>query len=250
MNLHQSLTILIPAYNEEARIGRTLNAYLQFYDPARFPHTEILVVLNGCRDNTAVIVREYAARHRNLHFLEEHQPIGKGGALMLGFREAKSELIGFVDADNSITPEAFQKIVEALGADDAVIGSRWLPGAVVHPRQPLLRRIASRVFNRLVRLLFGVNASDTQCGAKVFRSRVVQTVLPHIQTVHWAFDVDLLFQCQRHGFRVREVPTVWSDSAGSRLKIAKASWQMFLAILRLRLVYSPFQILVAKTRPK
>ena len=244
MKSDQSLTIIMPAYNEEARIGRTLEAYLAFYNASRFPRTEVLVILNGCRDNSAQVVQQFQQRHPNLRVIDEPRAIGKGGAVMLGFREAKGALIGYVDADNSTDPEEFQKLVDALNSGDVIIGSRWIKGAVVQPKQPLTRRIASRIFNLLVRTLFGVAVWDTQCGAKVFRGEVVRNVLPSLGITRWAFDVDVLFQCRRHGYRIREVPTVWSDSSGSQLRVARASWEMLLAIIRLRLIYSPLRFVV------
>jgi len=244
MRSDQSLTIVMPAYNEEARIGRTLEAYLDHFHHVKFPHVDVLVVVNGCSDNTAGVVRRFLARHPNLRIIEEQRPIGKGGALMRGFSEARGEFVGFVDADNSTAPAAFESLVDALGQGDVVIGSRWLPGSVVSPRQPLKRRIASRAFNFLVRTLFAVPVHDTQCGGKAFKAEVVRTILPSLGVTRWAFDVDLLFQCRRHGFRIHEAPITWSDSTGSRLKVAQASWEMLLAITRLRLLYSPFRFVV------
>lgn len=244
MKSDQSLTIIMPAYNEEARIGRTLDAYLGFYNATQFPRTEVIVILNGCRDNSAQVARQFQQQHPNLRVIDEPRAIGKGGAVMLGFREAKGELIGYVDADNSTSPKEFQKLVDAIDGGDVIIGSRWIKGAIVHPRQPLSRRVASRIFNLLVRTLFGVAVWDTQCGAKTFRSEVIRAVLPSLGITRWAFDVDVLFQCRRHGYNIREVPTVWSDSSGSRLQVVRASWEMLAAIIRLRLIYSPFRFVV------
>jgi glycosyltransferase involved in cell wall biosynthesis len=190
------------------------------------------------------VVGQFAAGHPNLRVINEPRAVGKGGAIILGFRQAQGSLVGYVDADNATGPEAFEKLVDAVDGGDVVIGSRWMPGAVVSPRQPLKRRLASRVFNFLVRLLFAVPVTDTQCGAKVFRAEAVRFVLPNLGITRWAFDVDVLFQCRRHGFRIREVPTVWSDSSGSQLRVAQASWEMLLAITRLRLLYSPFRFVV------
>lgn len=245
MNRDQSLTILMPAYNEEARIGRTLEAYLDHFRRERFPGIEVLVIANGCRDNTVPVVREFMARFPHLKCIVEPRAVGKGGAIMRGFRQASGDVIGYVDADNSTLPGAFEKLVDALDdTAEVAIGSRWLPGAVVSPKQPLKRRIVSRVFNILVRLFFGVQVTDTQCGAKVFRKVAVKSILPSLGITRWAFDVDILFQCRRHGFRIKEVPTVWSDSAGSRLRIVAASVEMLMAIVRLRLMYSPFRFVV------
>jgi hypothetical protein len=164
---------------------------------------------------------------------------------MLGFASARGERVGFVDADNSTSPEAFQDLVDHLGDAGAIIASRWLKESKVSPRQPFARRIASRVFNRLVSLLFHMDISDTQCGAKLMTGDAIRAVLPHLGITRWAFDVDLLFQLSRAGFRIVERPTTWQDAAGSQLKVGKVSLEMFVAICRLRLVYSPFRWVVA-----
>lgn len=165
---------------------------------------------------------------------------------MLGFAQAAGALVGFADADGSTPPTAFQDLVDNIGQADAIIASRWLRGAQVSPRQPWSRRMASRLFNGLViRFLFEVNFSDTQCGAKLIKRNAVQKILPNLGITRWAFDVDLLFKLYRAGYKIIEIPTVWHDVAGSRLKIAPVSLEMFAALIRLRLLYSPFKGIVA-----
>jgi glycosyltransferase involved in cell wall biosynthesis len=239
------LSIIIPAYNEEARLGRMLDQYLPFFDERYAGCYEILVVVNGSRDRTENVVREYARVHEPVGVIVDPRPIGKGGAVILGFAQAQGRLVGFVDADGATPPEAFQELVEHIGAAGAIIASRWMPGARVSPRQPFKRRLASRLFNALVRLMFGLRISDTQCGAKLLTQEAVQAILTHIGITQWAFDVDLLFQLRRAGFAITEIPTTWRDVSGSRLHVGKASADMFVAMVRLRLIYSPFRWVVA-----
>lgn len=238
------LSIIIPAYNEEGRIGAMLQAYLPFFAARYGAEVELIVVVNGSTDATAAVVGRLAGAHAGLRCLVEPRPIGKGGALILGFSEARGRIVGFCDADGSTPPEAFLALVQAVTGGDAVIASRWLPGAEVHPRQPPSRRLASRVFNRLVRGLFGLRLTDTQCGAKAFDGQLLKAVLPSLGITRWAFDVDLLYQFKRRGASIREVPTVWRDVQGSKLRIPRASLEMFMALIRLRLLYSPFRGLV------
>lgn len=239
------LSIIIPAYNEEARLGRMLDQYLPFFNARYAEGYEILVVVNGSCDRTEDVVREYACAHKPVGVLVDPRPIGKGGAVMLGFAQAQGRLVGFVDADGATPPEAFQELVEHIGTAGAIIASRWLPGARISPRQPLERRLASRLFNALVRLMFGLRISDTQCGAKLLTREAVQAILPHIGITQWAFDVDILFQLRRTGFAIIEIPTTWHDVSGSRLRVGKASLDMFVAMVRLRLIYSPFRWVVS-----
>ena len=163
---------------------------------------------------------------------------------MRGFAIATGEWVGFVDADNATLPEAFNDLVEHIGDAGAIIASRYIPGAKVSPRQPLSRRIASRIFNKLIRLLFGLPISDTQCGAKLLRGDAMRAALPYLGLTRWAFDVDLLFQLRRLGYRITEVPTTWSEPGGSKLKIGRTSLEMFVAICRLRMLYSPLRWVV------
>lgn len=238
------LSIIIPAYNEAARLGRMLEAYLPYFNQRYGAEVELIIVVNGSRDQTENMVRQYAARFAQVQAIVEPRRIGKGGAIMLGLARAQGELIGFVDADGSTPPEAFQDLAARIGAGGVIIASRWCAGAVVNPRQPLARRVASRIFNWLVRVMFDLRITDTQCGAKLMSREAVRRVQPHLGITRWAFDVDLLFQLRRAGYAVREIPTVWHDQSGSRVKVGRVSLEMFVALVRLRLLYSPFKWVV------
>ncbi|MEI7435917.1 MAG: glycosyltransferase [bacterium] len=238
------LSIVVPAHNEEHRLGRMLDAYLPAFAARYGADVEFLVVVNGSTDGTEGLLRSYAARYPQVRCLVEPARVGKGGALMLGFRAASGNMIGFVDADGSTPPAAFQELVDRIGDAGAIIASRWRAGAVVSPRQPFARRFASRLFNRLTNLMFGLRLTDTQCGAKLMRREALLNVLPHLGITRWAFDVDLLFQLRRAGFSVDEVPTRWHDVEGSKVQVGRASAEMLAALIRLRLIYSPFRWVV------
>ncbi|HIE11159.1 MAG TPA: glycosyltransferase family 2 protein [Kiritimatiellae bacterium] len=238
------LSIVIPAHNEENRLVPTLETYCGYFGKLYADTYEIIVVANACVDRTAGVARDVAARFREIRVIEEPRPVGKGGALLIGFDVARGAAIGFVDADGSTPPDAFHHLIRHLNGADIVIASRWHSKSTVEPRQPWKRRVASRVFNVLVRLLFGLQVSDTQCGAKVFKRQAYATVRSFLGLTRWAFDVDLLYQFRRHGFRILEIPTVWRDVAGSKLNLKRAAIEMSLAITRLRLLYSPFRFVV------
>lgn len=238
------LSIVVPAYNEQDRIKPMLDAYLAYFAPKYGSEVEIVVVVNGSRDQTEVVVREYAKTHPQVKVIVEPRSIGKGGAVLLGFESAVGDLIGFVDADGSTPPSSFQDLADRIGDADCIISSRWFPGSVVSPRQPATRLIASRIFNTMVRVLFGLKIHDTQCGAKLMKREAVKKVLPVIGVTRWAFDVDLLFQLRRAGYSIIETPTVWSDVGGSRVRVVRSSIEMTMALIRLRLIYSPFRWVV------
>lgn len=245
-----SLLLLIPAYNEEHRIEPVLRDYAAYFAPRYGDRFQLLVVLNGCRDNTLEVVQRVAQEHSCIRWLDFAEPIGKGGALIEGLKQAsQAEAVGFVDADGATAPPAFQALVERLGEADCVIGSRWLPGAVIHNLQTGRRRFASRVFHIIVQVLFWMNIRDTQCGAKVMRSGAVDKIHARLRIADMAFDINLLYSLKHAGFRVLEVPTEWTDKAGSKVRFFRTSLVMFLSVVRIRLIYSPFYDWMKPLRP-
>jgi glycosyltransferase involved in cell wall biosynthesis len=244
------LLLLIPAYNEAKRIGPVLRAYVEHFRqsyPGRF---RVVVVLNGCVDDTLAVVRQAETEFPEIGHLEFPAPIGKGGALIEGLALAHTaDLVGFVDADGATTPAAFLDLVRRLGPVDCVIGSRWLPGAVLRQSQTRLRRFYSRLFHLFVQVLFGMNIRDTQCGAKVMRSAAAQQIHPALRIADLGFDINLLYSLKRAGFKILEVPTEWTDQAGSKVRLGRKTLAVPLSVVRLRLIYSPFYKWLRPLRP-
>lgn len=225
------LSIIIPAYNEGRRIEKTLEDYVSY--KWKYP-VEILVILNGCKDNTLDVVSKFAKKHRIVKYINLAKA-SKGYALITGFKLATGDLIGYVDADNATKPKEFSKLIDNINGYDGVIGSRWVKGAVVRVKQSLARRIASRGFNLLVRTVLGLRFYDTQCGVKIYRKNAIKSILPKLKITNWAIDVSVLYPLVKAGYKIREVPTVWQDKKGSRLKLFKAIPNMFWAVIKLRL---------------
>lgn len=238
------ISIVIPAYNEEERIESTLLDYLGFFDNAMKSDYEIIVIPNNCSDGTVDIVARLLKKHKSIKSKEFKYYTGKSGALIEGFKLAQGDLIGFTDADNSASPRSFFKLVEGMEGFDGAIGSRWVKDAEIELKQPFMRRVFSRSFNFLVRFLLGLNYYDTQCGAKVFRGDKLKKIIPFLGKTLWAFDMDLLYQLKREKAMIVEVPIHWKDDSRTTLNLKKASFQMFLSLVRLRLMYSPFRFLV------
>lgn len=233
------ISLIIPAYNEEHRIGKTLERYLNHFGDK----LELIVVLNGCVDGTEVVVHRYLDDPRSRVKMITLLPAGKGLAVRTGFQHAQGELIGFVDGDGSTSPEEYAKILDAVGESDGAIGSRWMPASIVRNRTAG-RMFVSKLFVFVQRVLFGLPYRDTQCGAKVFRRPALLEVLPKLGIDNMAFDVELLWWFHRLGYRVREIPTVWEDQSssvllGSPLKIIVRALGIFwtLATLRSRLLF-------------
>ncbi len=215
-----SLLILIPAYNEESRIEPVLRDYAAFFGTHYSGKFQIVVVLNGCRDNTLGVVQKVAADFPVVRALEFPAPIGKGGALIEGLKLAMhADFIGYADADGATSPAAFMELVKRIGGADCVIGSRWLPESVMHQEQPTLRRVASRTFHLIVELLFWMHIKDTQCPCKLMRREVVEKIHPALRIADLAFDVNLLVSIKRAGFKILEVPIEWTDKVGSKVSV-------------------------------
>ena len=236
-----SLLLLIPAYNEERRIEPVLRDYGRYFKENYHGKFQLVVVLNGCKDDTIGVVRRVTADYPAISAIEFSEAIGKGGALIEGLRLAPlADLIGYVDADGATPPHAFHDLVKHMAGVDCVIGSRWLPGAVLHVEQSGRRQFASRVFHLVVQGLFWMNIRDTQCGAKVMRREAVDKVHSSLRIADMAFDINLLYSLKHAGYRIREVPTEWTDKIGSKVTLVGTSLVMFLSVVRIRLIYWPW----------
>lgn len=245
-----SLLLLIPAYNEERRIEPVLRDYGRYFAEHYRGKFQLVVVLNGCRDNTRGVVERVARDFPAISLLDFPDPIGKGGALIEGLKLAvRAEAIGYVDADGATPPRAFHDLVKRLGEADCIIGSRWLPGAVLHVEQTGKRQFASRVFHLIVQGLFWMNIRDTQCGAKVVRREAVEKIHANLRIADMAFDINLLYSLKRAGCHILEVPTEWTDQIGSKVTLFRTSLTMFLSVVRIWLIYSPFYNWLRPLRP-
>ena len=238
------LSVIIPAYNEESRLPPTLKEFARYFADELEGECELIVAVNGSTDRTADVARELAATYPLIRVLEDTRPIGKGGAVLLGAREAKGDWIGYVDADGATSPEELGRLFTRIDETDGIIASRWMKESRISIKQKGLRLLSSRIFNGLIRVVLGLKYQDTQCGAKIFSRKAWEAILPDVGTTRFAFDVDLLFQLKRNGFTIREEPTVWNDVEGSKVRLMQSSFDMFCAVMRMRLIYSPFRFLV------
>jgi glycosyltransferase involved in cell wall biosynthesis len=245
-----SLLLLIPAYNEEARIEPVLREYGRYFNEQYHGKFQLVVVLNGCRDNTRGVVEQVAKDFPSISLRDFSEPIGKGGALIEGLKLAPlADVIGYVDADGASPPHALHALVKRIGEADCVIGSRWLPGAVLHQAQPWVRRFTSRCFHLIVESLLWMHIKDTQCPCKVMRRAAVEKIHSSLRIADLAFDVNLLYSLKRAGFTILEVPTEWTDKIGSKVSASlfRASLTMFLSVARVWLVYRPRVYRVIRT---
>jgi glycosyltransferase involved in cell wall biosynthesis len=222
------LSIVIPAWNEEDRLSRTLARYLPALE-ARGEPFEVIVVADGALDRTADVARSFASR--GVRVLEFPQKLGKGGAILEGLRTARYENVGYVDADGPVAPSQIYSLVDTLKEVDCVIASRWMRGSVVLRSEPLFNQIAGRIWNFLVRALLKLPIQDTQCGAKFFKRSVVIPLLRTITVTNRAFDVVFLYHVRESGASVKEVPVTWSHDPNSRMPIGHAIPVMFVSLV-------------------
>ena len=232
--MNPTYSIVIPAYNESARLGATLEKVLAYVHAQQW-NAEVLVVDDGSRDNTAEIVRAYAAKDAALRLVENPGNRGKGYSVRNGMLHALGQTVLFSDADLSSPIEEAPKLFAALEAGaDIAIGSRWLRAETQTQRQPLHRQIFGRIFNLLLRLTLGLHFADTQCGFKAFKRAAVDTIFPLQKIERWGFDPEILFLARKFGFKVKEVPVAWGHSGGTRIHPLIDGSRMFQEMLRIR----------------
>lgn len=227
-------SIVIPAYNESARIPATLESVIGCIRERHWP-AEVVVVNDGSTDSTAKIVRDFTERAPEVRLLENPGNHGKGYSVRAGILQAQGEIVMFTDSDLSAPMEEAERLFAAIanGADIA-IGSRWLESGRQTARQPLYRQLFGRCFNLVCRAVMNLPFADTQCGFKAFTRNAAQTVF-QLQTIErWGFDPEILFIALKRGFKIVEVPVSWAHDERSRMSYLKDGMQMLkeLAIVR------------------
>jgi glycosyltransferase involved in cell wall biosynthesis len=226
-------SIIIPAYNESARLGTTLDRVLSYVSSEQW-EAEIIVVNDGSHDSTPDLVREYVKKHPCLRLLENPGNRGKGYSVRNGMLNASGELLLFSDADLSSPIEEAPKLFAAIHAGaDVAIGSRWLRPELQTQRQSLLRQFYGRAFNMALRILLGLNLKDTQCGFKAFTRDAAQKIFPQQQIERWGFDPELLYLARRLKMKIAEVPVAWAHVEGTRISPLRDGLRMFGEVLKI-----------------
>lgn len=223
----RSLSIIIPAYNEEQRLPGSLETVKTYLDTKVFDFVEVVVVDDGSKDRTAEIVRETALRDPRVRLVSNPGNRGKGYAVRHGMQEAKGEWILFTDADLSAPIHELDKLIAAVRREkaDGAIGSRALDRSLVGRHQSFARELAGRTFNLLMRLATGLPYRDTQCGFKMLSAEAARAVAARQQSDGFGFDVEILYIAKKHGFRVLEVPVRWFNVEGTKVSM----WNGFTA---------------------
>lgn len=229
------LSVVVPAYNEEERLPRTLARLHEYYSQQAYPF-DVTVVSDGSADGTRKLVEEFAATHPNFRVIEYHPNQGKGYAVRKGMLEAPGELVLFCDADLATPQEETEKLLARmnLGADVA-IGSRPLKESHLEVRQPFYREFLGRSFNKFVQLMAVPGIDDTQCGFKLFTRKAAQDVFLRCKFNGFSFDVEALIIARDLGYRIDEVPIRWSHQEGSKVSLFRDGIKMLRDLVKLRL---------------
>jgi glycosyltransferase involved in cell wall biosynthesis len=227
-------SIVIPAFNEGARLGKTLDQVIAFAQQQRW-RFEIVVVNDGSTDSTADLARQYSQRNPQVRLVENPGNRGKGFSVRNGMLNASGDIILFTDADLSSPISEALKLIAAIetGADVA-IGSRWLDPSLQTKRQSVLRQVLGRVYNLLMRVILGLNFKDTQCGFKAFTRAAARAVFPSQHIERWGFDPEVLFLARRAGLRMQEVPVRWGHDTGTRIHPFRDGFQMVVEMVSIR----------------
>lgn len=229
------LSIVIPAYNEALRVGKTL-VEVQEYCSAQPFQIEVVLVDDGSRDRTPEIFKQFQALRPGTRVLCNEANRGKGFSVRRGVLESRGKFVLFTDADLSAPIKEADKLLAAIESQtvDAAIGSRALDRSLIGVHQPWRREYAGRFFNVLVRLFTGLKIHDTQCGLKLFRIETTRRAFELQRAERFGFDPEVLFLIQRFGGKIVEVPVRWNDNPATKVHFLRDSALMFIDLIILR----------------
>lgn len=233
-SVHPDLSIVIPAYNEEARLPATLERLAE-YLPTLGLQTEVLIVDDGSRDRTAAVAASFAAKISGLRVLSNGTNRGKGYSVRHGMLEAVGELVLFTDADLSAPIEESGKLIGALkNGYDVAIGSRALNRSLISTHESVFREFAGIIFNKIVRVVLWLPFVDTQCGFKAFRRERCRIIFELQRIERFGFDPELLYLARHYGLRAIEIPVRWGHSPDTKVSMLRDSLKMFIDIFAIR----------------
>jgi dolichyl-phosphate beta-glucosyltransferase len=226
MRARPDLSIVIPAFNEEDRLGPTVRDYMAYcHETGR--QTELIVVDDGSLDRTSLVVNTLASEFPEIRLIRLAENQGKGQAVRSGVVNAQGKLVLFADADGATPLPEIEQLEAALAAGaDVAIGSRAVSNRRVKVEARLYRRIIGRTFHGLVEMLMVPGVKDTQCGFKLFRGAVAHDLFSRMRVRGFSFDVEVLMMAQRRGYRIAEVPVNWTHQPGSKVNLVTDSARM------------------------
>ena len=227
------LSIVIPAFNEAARIGNSLKKIHAFMQQSLLSF-ELIVVDDGSVDNTAEVVKQVQVK--GLRLISNEKNRGKGYSVRRGVFAATGQYVLFTDADLSTPIEEAEKLLDMARSQraDVVIGSRAMDRKYIENHQTPVREFGGMFFNLMVRLFLGLRIHDTQCGFKVFHAQRSRRIFEEQTILGFGFDPELLFLAKRNGLKIRETPVRWSHAEGSKVRFLRDGLRMFFDLARIR----------------
>ncbi|MBI4617789.1 MAG: glycosyltransferase family 2 protein [Planctomycetes bacterium] len=228
------ISIVIPAYNEETRLPRTLDRLVEYFG-GRKGEWELVVVDDGSRDGTAALVERFLAGRPVGRLVRLGANRGKGGALRAGMLAARGRWILFMDADLSTPLEEMERMRPHFADHEVVSASRRIAGSEILEFQPFYRRFMGRCFTLLSNLAMLHKVSDYTCGFKAFRADAAREIFGRGRIDGWGYDVEILFLATRLGYRLKEVPVRWKNDPQTRVRLLRATLGSFLELLQIRL---------------
>ncbi len=225
------VSIILPAYNEAKRIEKTVEIVREQMDKIGYDY-EIIIAEDGSTDGTDIIARELAERDDKIIHIHSDERLGRGKALTNAIKEAKGEIVAYLDVDLSTDIEHLKELIDSiLEGYDIATGSRLIEGSKTE--RPLKRDLASRMYNFLVRILLGSKLRDHQCGFKAFKRSSILPLLDKTKDNHWFWDTEILVLAQKEGLKVKEFPVRWRQSEETKVKLTRDVLYMFSQILRM-----------------
>lgn len=231
------ISIVIPTFNEENRIGNTIVSIIEYLRRSR-KQSEIIVADDGSKDNTIYHVSNKYDPVVPISILSHSFNMGKGAAVKRGMMQATGDVVLFTDADLSTPIEELDRLLVELDKGfDVVIGSRGMAQSILEKRQPFYRQFMGKTFNKMVQFVVLPGIQDTQCGFKLFSRRAVNSLFPEQMLTGFAFDVEILYMARKKGLKIKEVPVTWHNATGSKVHIVRDSLKMFWNMLLIRLMH-------------
>lgn len=229
------LSLIIPAYNEEARIGKSLDRILRFLDSQRYIF-EVIIVDDGSRDRTAEMVEQRFGEHPAIKLQRQPANLGKGMAVQQGMLLGSGDYLVFSDADLSVPIEMLPAFINPLeNQSDLAIGTRQKSGAVIEVHQPRHRELMGMVYTKLSSWILGVRVSDFTCGFKGFRRDIARDLFSRQRLNNWSFDAEILYLAHRKGYRIAEVPVTWRNDDATKVRLWKDVFTSFFGLVQIRL---------------
>lgn len=226
------VSVVLPAYNEATQLETAVTEVSQTLKEADYTF-EIVIAEDGSTDGTAELSEELTQKFSFVRHIHREKRLGRGTALNNAFRQCRGEVLVYMDLDLATDLKSLKPLVDAVAVDgyEVSTGSRMLPESTVE--RTFSRAVSSKSYNFLVRHMLHSKVKDHQCGFKAFKRDAVLSLLGEVKATHWFWDTEILVLAQRHGFRVKEIPVKWTSGKGTKVNVAKDSWNMFWQVTKL-----------------